>query len=71
MISALMYAMVFMACFGGTARFKDFNGASGPVSVESRESGGLRHPGSKDRGGMGGTGRAGIGYGFPGTGTPG
>ena len=27
MISALMYAMVFMACFGGIARFKDFNGA--------------------------------------------
>ena len=37
--------------------------------MRAGKAGGLRHPGSKDRGGMGGTGRAGIGYGFPGTGT--
>ena len=40
MISALMYAMVFMACFGVLHVLKTLMEPSGPVSVESRESGG-------------------------------
>ena len=40
MISALMYAMVFMACFGVLHVLKTLMEPSGPVSVESRESAG-------------------------------
>ena len=38
MISALMYAMVFMACFGVLHVLKTLMEPSGPASVERRES---------------------------------
>ena len=70
MISALMYAMVFMACFEGTTRLKTLMEPSGPVSVEEQGKRGPEgHPGSKDRGGMGRNRPGRHWLRFPGTGT--